>query len=83
MTLVNLQEVLSVGRGTFMDETVPRANKVDIRVLWNIKQPSYFLKWRNIALCSFCVTVQLSLDIPLKHNRNNYNYLSDMHCIKR
>lgn len=30
VTLVSLQEVLSVGTGTFMDETIPRANKVDI-----------------------------------------------------
>lgn len=41
MTPVGLQKVLSVGTGTFVDETIPRANKVDIRVLWIIKQLSY------------------------------------------
>lgn len=40
VTPVSLQEVLSVGTGTFMDETIPRANEVDIWVLWNIKQLS-------------------------------------------
>lgn len=41
VTPVGLQKVLSVGTGTFVDETIPRANKVDIRVLWIIKQLSY------------------------------------------
>lgn len=41
VTPVSLQEVLSVGTGTFVDESVPSTNKVDIRVLSNIKQLSY------------------------------------------
>lgn len=40
VTPVSLQEVLSVRTGTLMNEPIPCANKVDIRVLGNITQLS-------------------------------------------
>lgn len=53
MTPVSLQEVLSVRTGTLMDEPIPCANKVDIRVLGNITQLSYQMHFVTVNAFKF------------------------------